>query len=470
MSICSTTVRALSRSRIPTAKTLLPFLYQTHTIQQWKPAARPITRRNLTSRSNNSDGDDVPFEDASLPPTIDQAEAARKTTITGSERAAFEKLYRTFNTQGKAKSDNEHLVELDQIADEYYEDDEDHPSQSLEKVFNEVLTGEPRLKGLHTARQSAQVKSRKAVEINASTSNSLSPRIREVQPRTTDARTEAIMIRELRLAERERVDKLLKNAQTDRELWQILEREVFDQIRKLDLDGTKKSKVQQSAKPSTLNRKLKTDPTVADPRILFHNYPYHLITALLTLRKIFPSSALALSLLPTIKSLGRSSYALGATTTLYKHLLRTAWLQQSSYALIDQLLIDMNNGAIEFDSGILEVLTGVIREHDLAQSGRLGREMQMVYGMEEFVLGAQKLREWRTVVAERLGMINEEKRTQERSVWKLDLKRKGIEEAKQSKRPSIRTTAAKANFKNGHPTANETRKTSQSAGATINTC
>ncbi|KAH7355582.1 hypothetical protein BKA66DRAFT_368669, partial [Pyrenochaeta sp. MPI-SDFR-AT-0127] len=416
MSICSTTLRALSRSRVQTSKTLLPFLYQTYTIQQWKPAARPIARRPFTSRSKNNESDDIPFEDDSLPPAIDAIEPARKTTITGSERAAFEKLYKTFNTQGKAKSDNEHIVELDQIADEYYEDDEEHPPPSLDKVFDQVLKGEPRWRGSRSANQRTQVKSKKSEEVQAAANSPLSPRTSKTQSRRKDAKAEAARIKELKLAERERVDKLLQTAQTDRELWKILEREVFEQVRKLDLDGTKKGKDQQSTKPNTTNRKLKSDPTASDPRILFQNYQHHLITALLSLRTAFPSSTLPLSLLPTIKSLGRSSYALGATTTLYKHLLRTAWLQQSSYTQIDQLLIDMDNGAIEFDDSILDVLDAVIKEHDMARSGRLGREMQMVYSMDQFLEGIRKVKQWRGVIAERLGVASEERRVQQRPV------------------------------------------------------
>lgn len=123
MSICSNSARALSRSRLPATKTLLPFLYQTPTIQQWQAATRSIARRNITSPSRPYDTEDVPFEDESLPPAIDQ-EPPRKTTITNTERAAFQKLYRKFNTEGRQQKEKDHVVELDQIADEYYEDAE----------------------------------------------------------------------------------------------------------------------------------------------------------------------------------------------------------------------------------------------------------------------------------------------------------------------------------------------------------
>ncbi|KAJ4375132.1 hypothetical protein N0V83_002216 [Neocucurbitaria cava] len=407
MSICSSSIRALSRSRVSPSRTLLPFLYQTATLQQWRPAAR----RNVTSRSN--DRDDIPFEDETLPPAIDNPDPARKTTITGSERAAFEKLYRTFNTRGQPKNDKDHVVELDQIADEYYEDDENNQSQSLDKVFDEVLKGEPRLRASrHDHGRPKQEKKEPDQDAQTFAEGTLSARTKKAQNKRKEAKAEAARIKELKFAERERVDKLLQNAQTDRKLWQILNREVLDQVRKLDLDGTKSGKAAQSSKTGGApSRKSKPDlPATTDRRILFQNYSHHLITAIQTLRTAFPSSPLPHSILPTIKSLGRSSYALGTTTTLYKHLIRTAWLQQSSYTYIDSLLVDMNNGAIEFDSDILALLDAIIKQHDMARSGRLGREMQMVYGMEQFLEGIRKVRQWRGEVAERLGVVPPDER------------------------------------------------------------
>lgn len=145
------------------------------------------------------------------------------------------------------------------------------------------------------------------------------------------------------------------------------------------------------------------------------------------LRTEFPSSPLPLSILPTIKSLGRSSYALGATTTLYRHLLRTAWIQHSSYTYIDTLLVDMNNGAIEFDADILTLLDSIIKEHEMARSGRLGREMQLVYGMEQFLEGIKKVRQWRSVVAERLGVSSDERRVAGKVIRRVDHENKGVD-------------------------------------------
>ncbi|KAJ8107920.1 hypothetical protein OPT61_g8534 [Boeremia exigua] len=410
MSACSTTLRALSRSRLPTNKTLLPFLYQTATIQQWKPASQPVARRNISrySRKDDLPTEDIPFENKDdLPPALDDLEPSRRTTITGSERAAFEKLYRKFNTRGNRQEEKEHKVEIDAIADEYWEpDDEENPTASLDKIFDEALK-----KGATASREwnrlgKEQLGSRKPKQDLQSMAEHV---LRGTLPREMEARelrakkkedtsVQALQLKRARMRERSRIDRLLTSAKTDRDLWSTLQHEVFDQVRQLDLDGTA---AKTKLKSQSRGRSMKHAP---NPKILFSNYPHHLLTALNTLRTHFPASPLPLSILSTVKSLGRSSYALGATTALYTTLLRTAWLQQSSYPLLTSLLTEMHNGAIEFNVDTLTLLDQVIKEFDLARTGRLGREMQMVYGMEQFGDGIREIRRWRTVVAERVGV------------------------------------------------------------------
>ncbi|KAF2240817.1 hypothetical protein BU26DRAFT_525724 [Trematosphaeria pertusa] len=425
MSVCSTGVRALSRSRITPSKTLAPFLYQTATILQWKPIAQPIARRAASSRSNPED--DIPFEDGVLPPAEDEVNTARKSTITGSERAAFEKLYKKFNAPpGRPKQARDD--DTDQIADEYYEDDDDDPSSStLDAVFDAVLSGKqtPR-----TPKPKAW-KPRKTEDLATLAKEILRPETEKARDRPKrEAAAKAQKIRRIQDEERERVKGLLEGAQTDRELWEVLEREVFGVIKSLDLDGTRKAEASKKGKgkqkdtpaqpPSlpeldaaaprfptsptdNIYKPPKRDTTRHDPSIVFPNFPHHLIVAAKTLRTDFPASPLPLSIIPTLKSLGRSSYALGATTSLYKILLRTAWLQHHSYTQVCSLLQDMDNGGIECDYGILNLLDEIISEYRVARSGKLGRGMQVVLGMEQFEEGIKRLRVWRDMIARRLG-------------------------------------------------------------------
>lgn len=436
MSACSNALRVLSRTRVPAAsKTLAPFLYQTVTIQQWKPAGHPIARRNASSRPPNHD-DDVPFEDAEpLPPSIDNAESSRQTTITGSERAAFEKLYQTFNTQAPPKSDLPRAPEIDQIADEWYEEDEDKDGEgdadaSLDSLFDKVLAGAPapgKVSNKQPKKRMDDLESLAASILRSETENI------KKKP-TKDAAAEAKMIKEIRDKERARVTGLMEQAQTDRELWEILEREVLGVIRKLDLDGVKKTlegqvtaasssrKDKRRAKSQALESiptlpKFPTSPTDTpyvgqktaklDSRNLFANYPAHLYNAARLLRTNFPSSALPLSILPAIKSVGRSSFALGASTALYNLLIRTAWHQHASYDYIDELLGDMDNAGVEFDLDTLALLDSMLTEYHDARRGMLGWTVKTVWAMEQFGEGAKRLQKWKDVVGQRLGVTLE---------------------------------------------------------------
>jgi hypothetical protein len=355
-----------------------------------------------------------------LPPTVEEAQSARKTTITDTERAAFEKLYRTFKAQGQGRSkdqDGEH-DELDQIADEYYEDDEDSSSNSLDKVFDAVLQGSPRLRHAQKDGTSPVSNMKKAGKPSAPGTEDASTVPDTPQNRKKlAAKAERERIKKTHLAELERVDELLKTAQTDSQVWHVLDREVFDQLRKLDLDKANMASTKVPSKSNSQKTRGKpTSATAVDARMLFANYPHHVLTALQVLRSHFPRSPLPLTILPTIKALGHSSYALGATTQLYKHLLRTAWVQQSSYTMIDTLLADMDAHTVEFDAGILEMLDGVIREYEMARSGKLGRELQLVFGMEIWLEGISKITAWRDVVAKKLRV--QEKMVQDKAASK----------------------------------------------------
>jgi hypothetical protein len=436
MSICSRSIRALSRSRLPSTKTLTPFLYQTATIQQWKPATHPITRRNASSNSRYEH--DVPFENEIESQALDDAEPARSTTITGSERAAFEKLYKKFRPTKPPRKSPEH--EIDQVADEYYEDEEenDDDAMSIDTLFDAVLSGKPQDASRHTRNIGKGKKHDDLASLAAQLLRSETDAAKNKEKDTKVAK--AAKIKKVQTVERARVKSLLNAARTDRELWTVLEKEVFGVMKELDLDGKQKQddtvkpgqkkggKQQQQAGqfastdqiPSEASRdptsptdkpyrpaKAKRSLSPRDPKVLFPNYPAHLVVAATILRTNFPASPLTLAIIPTLKSLGRSSYALGATTSLYKTMIRTAWLQQHSYDQICSLLQDMDNGGIEPDMGILTLLDEILDEYRNGRRGRLGRGVQVVWAMQTFDESVKQLRAWRDVIAKRLGVWGE---------------------------------------------------------------
>ncbi|KAL6702976.1 hypothetical protein ACN47E_010331 [Coniothyrium glycines] len=394
MSISSNAVRNLPRHRAA-AKTLLPFLYQTTTIQQWMRATSQAVRRNIATRPEGSD--DIPFEDESLPPTLEEV-PIRKSTITGSERAAFQNLYRRFDTSNHPNSRSNNTVVTDRINNGYTPDDEERSGQSLDKIFDTAMKGSSQLRAYQDDVQ--RLSTRVTRSAQSSLTDAAKAKIEKVQNKREKAKLATAKFKQLKIGERARVDELLQSAKTDKELWQILDREILEKIRNLELDGP-------AGQQSVQIAKARTDTMTSESRIVFQNFPHHLNTAVAILRDNFPSSHLPLTILPTIKALGRSSYALGATTSLYCQLIRTAWIQQSSYSYIDALLVEMDNSAIEFHSTILSLLGAIIKEHEMARSGRLGGEMQLVYVMDQILEDIKKIRQWRSVIAERLGVTLE---------------------------------------------------------------
>jgi hypothetical protein len=448
MPVSRSTIGALSFSRLAhapssTAKTLVPFLYQTATIQQWKPTAYPIARRSISIRKPPED--DIPFENADeLPPTLDEAASQRRTTITGSERAAFEKLYKKFSAEEQPKDDVPFADETDQIADEWYEEDDDADlegsGESLDSVFDEVLSGLPNKK-----RTGKRTQFKPGHNLKKLAEDILKPELDAARKKSdVEARKQAAFTKKMRGEEKKRIQALMEAAKTDLELWQVMEREVFEPIRemKLDEENKPKARAQTSQKrkkkgtsttegifasaaspqdvdslqngvavPSTQevsttdSSPVDYDKYRRDPRIAFPNFPAHLIFLARVLRASYPSSQLPLSILPALKSLGRAPYALGATTTLYNIIIGTAWTQYSSYTYIDTLLADMDNGGIEFNLATLNLLDEILSEWNRLRKGGLGPTALAIYRMEYYTEGAKKLQSWREVAAQRLGAM-----------------------------------------------------------------
>lgn len=413
MSVPSYTLRALSSPRFSrklttSPITFLPFLYQTSTIQQWR-------------RFQNT-GDPFP----SLQDVQDLSQHAtrppRRTTITDTERKTFDKLLKNLDPQRQQQEQDGER----EFPDDFEESDEDF---DLDSIVESALKKE----SMQTPGRRSR-KSRSKENINSLAEAILQRDLRnERQQRRDEAIAKADRIHKLQDKEYARVTELLYAAKSDAEVWDVLDQEVFSVVRKLDLDGTpnppqktkkkkrrpKNSSSEQTEAAEAPSASEATPPTAISsteqPKlegnkdgtrntlsILTANYPNLLHTACRLLRTSFPTSTLPLALLPTIKSLGRSSYQLGASTPLYNELIRHAWLTYTSYDFIISLLQDMDNGGIEYDVSTLELLQAIISETNKAKKGRYGSAIRAVWEIDGSREGRKKLRRWRAGVAERL--------------------------------------------------------------------
>lgn len=227
-----------------------------------------------------------------------------------------------------------------------------------------------------------------------------------------DKHTQFVRHRELM-----RVEDMLNAAKTDMDVWKIVEEEVFSTIKKLNIElgepvakaikkGRKIAKtkkkdmvmVLEDAKPDDRVQE-KEAPSLS---IIGPNYPAHLLVAARLFRHEFPTSPLALALLPAIKKLGPISYVLGASTALYNEIMYILWKTYGDFNGIEELLKDMDQGGVEFDEATHGVLWGIGKEARAIRVGQKGRTLEALYKMQTMVNSASALARWRKVVKARL--------------------------------------------------------------------
>ena len=242
-----------------------------------------------------------------------------------------------------------------------------------------------------------------------------------------------------------KLDGLLRNAQTDVELWQILENEVFGLVHELNArirkaEKTNQTKPRKATKARTaltspppseenenLTHKLATGKTHIYPpmlpaslpptillSILQTEYPVYLYKTLRVLQVSFPTSPFALRVLPTVRRLGRISYILGTSTKLYNRTLLSMWKQEGNLHAIADLLNEMYKMGVETDQVTLAFLTGLkqIRKNALAGHNgiwtknwwSMGSEQE---GWQRIAQGLERCRE--EAMAQEAEMSREEK-------------------------------------------------------------
>lgn len=193
------------------------------------------------------------------------------------------------------------------------------------------------------------------------------------------------------------VDTLLDAANTDVEIWAVLEKKVFSLMTQLNRqtkleDKARKAdrrKQQKAAKLALINHSTEPPPElpkparsattetppsspspISDSKALTSNnlltliqatYAHHCLHALRLFRNLNLSSPYALHLLPHIKSLGPVSYVLGASTDLYNEVLFQKWTQFSDVQGMADLMEEMVNQGIGANVTTLELLRFVDR-------------------------------------------------------------------------------------------------------------
>lgn len=231
----------------------------------------------------------------------------------------------------------------------------------------------------------------------------------EAAPPTTSDRTSQASKSEgrdaakLRAKRIERIQAKLDAAETDTELWAVLEKEVFESIKGLDVDdgstsqgkiavkkgkrkGTKKAKGGETSEGKVDNSSssegaVDGNGNAIDPTVSYA-YPHLLLHTVQVLKRQFPTSALSLVVLPHIKSMGRLSYALGASTALYNETISVAWAVTSNFSRVEALLNEMVDGGVEPNEDTLDVLFRIKGELEDIEKGEQGPALRAIWAKE----------------------------------------------------------------------------------------
>lgn len=215
---------------------------------------------------------------------------------------------------------------------------------------------------------------------------------------------------------------MLDSANSDVEIWQVLETEVFSLITHLDehiklveraekeqaLLGAKARKAKAEGKDiadvklekGDLTRReissLKLNHTKAIPinnllSILHRNYAEYCLHALRLLRRKYPTSFYAPHILSTIKRRGPISHVLGVSTDIYNEVLFLKWTQYSDLQGMADTIEEMFNQGIESNEVTIALIQGISKQRRMGRRAILGPVVRAWWGMRGTVEAWQRV-------------------------------------------------------------------------------
>lgn len=371
------------------SSTFFPFLYQTRTLQSKLSPSKHWKRINTTHRSFGTtcgiqgparhlpSNDHIPFEVDELHDADDEAESydkaaiRRESTITAEERAVFARIFKEIARS--AKKEGLPGDRAKQGLEDSFHYGKENGFQDIHEIFGQALKQE-KLSMESNATDSLKLSQRsskrlldgQALKSSLPLEDSIGP-IHLASLNSGDSATSAVIeeesneVAEMRRAHESATVEKMDAAQNDTELWKVLETEVFILVKSL------KDKMRN-----------KDDTVFPASVLLSKNYSHYCLIAIRLLRRKFPTSQYALSLLPAIKKLGPVSYVLGASSSLYNELLLLNWTQYTDLDSMADLLEEMRKQGVEVDGDTIKILHAVARDRSKALSDNSEMEADQV--------------------------------------------------------------------------------------------
>lgn len=461
------------------SSTFLPFLYQTRTLHRCengqtqrniRPARRPQRRFSVTAH-RRADHDAIPFE-RSPESTVDSTDSSplnpalhslskftksQDTTITNSEKAVFDRIFKDIASASTVQRDQSQ-DEADAEVGAYFE--------NLDQIFDDAISSQERMEAAEV-RESVEQPNypRHPLIANMPLLGSLSQQLPPPKDWSLPGRIGSELISDLSTAHqqhRRKVFRMFEAAQTDVEVWRVLETEVFALVHELDARMKehekaakgKKSKSTKAGLPSSeaprkVGRPSKKSlaasktaeanaPKALPPTVLLSiltkEYPLYLVACCRLLRRSFPLSPYPLAILSHVKRLGSLSYVLGASANLYNETLYLLWVTKNDLHGMADLLQEMRNQGVESNDVTVAFLKAVQRRRRYELSGQNGVWRQKWWGMGPVEEGWGRLCEGVEIV------LQEQRERNVRAAEEVREEREEVDE-EQVERPAAQLSA-----------------------------
>lgn len=372
----------------------------------------------------------------------------RKSTLTELERSAFAQLFKSL----VEKTGEDHGVGgYEKFEREIEEEDDDTSYADLDMILDKDMAYQPPLIQRYPNVLQGMA-ARTELEMAQSTRRKSKEEVYEVK---TGGENDPVNI--ARRQEMRRIETRFLTAITDVDLWIAIEDELFSKIRKLHLDGKAAAAADTDTYPDQTQsqRKRKQAPPkekaetaaattaskVTSPKAIpcednsFQSlatfgtaYPALLLLALRLLCRRTVLTPFALAVLPALKSIGLSSYVLGASTALYNELLSYRWRVFCDLGGMLSLLREMSTAGLSMDTRTFAILQNVVAYRHSALRGDYGEgnrcvELMMVRQSEgkEIKMWRQKVKaEVEEQALERLRRVETEQRVREEGAFAED--------------------------------------------------
>lgn len=428
---------------------MTPFLYQTRTLYRLARTGYTVptylarslhtTPRRNARRPKDLTKDPIPFE---LPPELahhnpDPADDSelKQDTITPTEREAFERIFQEIATRGASpavlqtpgKQEGEKQAEVPNFLQALQQDASFDVNTIMQDAAETYTHTEPGIRGLDplsplestysaSEREKALLRFPSSLRRAARYAFGSIESARDMVVTTEGGGKEGLAygdgkqkkdeedpveaVQKGRLAktveleaqrreERLRVLAMMEASQSDFELWDIMEKEVFPLVEKLGIAEVPESPQVEAPKPvkakAKRGRKKKADvEPVPEPEVEVNQevqavqevqeppkatlsmeiygpiYPMLVLDGLRLLdNKFSRPSPLAFSLLPRVKQLGLASYVLGVSTSFYNRLMTIMWRRLGDATGVMALLEEMRHAGLYFDENTKSIVHGI---------------------------------------------------------------------------------------------------------------